>query len=163
MSENITIKNKKAYFEYHILDKYECGIELLGTEIKSIRSGKANLTDGFCTFVGNELYAFNIHISEYSMGSFYNHEPKRNRKLLLTKKELRKLQIKTQDKGMTIVPLQIFFNERGFAKMEIALAQGKKLHDKRDTMKERDAKIEMSKLSKSRRVEGSNLSKGLSS
>ena len=153
MSENITIKNKKAYFEYHILDKYECGIELLGTEIKSIRSGKANLTDGFCTFVGNELYAFNIHISEYSMGSFYNHEPKRNRKLLLTKKELRKLQIKTQDKGMTIVPLQIFFNERGFAKMEIALAQGKKLHDKRDTMKERDAKIEMSKLSKSRRVE----------
>jgi SsrA-binding protein len=153
MSENITIKNKKAYFEYHILDKYECGIELLGTEIKSIRSGKANLTDGFCTFVGNELYAFNIHISEYSMGSFYNHEPKRNRKLLLTKKELRKLQIKTQDKGMTIVPLQIFFNVRGFAKMEIALAQGKKLHDKRDTMKERDAKIEMSKLSKSRRVE----------
>ena len=153
MSENITIKNKKAYFEYHILDKYECGIELLGTEIKSIRSGKANLTDGFCTFVGNELYAFNIHISEYSMGSFYNHEPKRNRKLLLTKKELHKLQVKTQDKGMTIVPLQIFFNERGFAKMEIALAQGKKLHDKRDTMKERDAKIEMSKLSKSRRVE----------
>lgn len=153
MSENITIKNKKAYFEYHILDKYECGIELLGTEIKSIRSGKANLTDGFCTFVGNELYAFNIHISEYSMGSFYNHEPKRNRKLLLTKKELRKLQVKTQDKGMTIVPLQIFFNERGFAKMEIALAQGKKLHDKRDSMKERDAKIEISKLSKSRRVE----------
>jgi SsrA-binding protein len=148
MSENITIKNKKAYFEYHILDKYECGIELLGTEIKSIRSGKANLTDGFCTFVGDELYAFNIHISEYSMGSFYNHEPKRNRKLLLTKKELRKLQIKTQDKGMTIVPLQIFFNERGFAKMEIALAQGKKLHDKRDTMKERDAKIEISRYNK---------------
>ncbi len=148
MSENITIKNKKAYFEYHILDKYECGIELLGTEIKSIRSGKANLTDGFCTFVGNELYAFNIHISEYSMGSFYNHEPKRNRKLLLTKKELRKLQVKTQDKGMTIVPLQIFFNERGFAKMEIALAQGKKLHDKRDTMKERDAKIEISRYNK---------------
>jgi SsrA-binding protein len=148
MSENITIKNKKAYFEYHILDKYECGIELLGTEIKSIRSGKANLTDGFCTFVGDELYAFNIHISEYSMGSFYNHEPKRNRKLLLTKKELRKLQIKTQDKGMTIVPLQIFFNERGFAKMEIALAQGKKLHDKRDSMKERDAKIEISRYNK---------------
>lgn len=148
MSDNITIKNKKAYFEYHILDKYECGIELLGTEIKSIRSGKANLTDGFCTFVGNELYAFNIHISEYSMGSFYNHEPKRNRKLLLTKKELRKLQIKTQDKGMTIVPLQIFFNERGFAKMEIALAQGKKLHDKRDSLKERDAKIEISRYNK---------------
>jgi len=148
MSENITIKNKKAYFEYHILDKYEAGIELLGTEIKSIRAGKANLTDGFCTFVGNELFAFNIHISEYSMGSFYNHEPKRNRKLLLNKKELSKLRIKTQDKGMTIVPLQIFFNERGFAKMEIALAQGKKLHDKRDSLKERDAKIEISRYNK---------------
>jgi len=148
MSENITIKNKKAYFEYHILDKYEAGIELLGTEIKSIRAGKANLTDGFCTFVGNELFAFNIHISEYSMGSFYNHEPKRNRKLLLNKKELHKLRIKTQDKGMTIIPLQIFFNERGFAKMEIALAQGKKLHDKRDSLKERDAKIEISRYNK---------------
>lgn len=148
MSENITIKNKKAYFEYHILDKYEAGIELLGTEIKSIRAGKANLTDGFCTFVGNELFAFNIHISEYSMGSFYNHEPKRNRKLLLNKKELHKLRIKTQDKGMTIIPLQIFFNERGFAKMEIALAQGKKLHDKRDSLKERDAKIEIARYNK---------------
>ena len=148
MSENITIKNKKAYFEYHILDKYEAGIELLGTEIKSIRAGKANLTDGFCTFVGNELFAFNIHISEYSMGSFYNHEPKRNRKLLLNKKELHKLRTKTQDKGMTIIPLQIFFNERGFAKMEIALAQGKKLHDKRDSLKERDAKIEISRYNK---------------
>lgn len=148
MSENITIKNKKAYFEYHILDKYVAGIELLGTEIKSIRAGKANLTDGFCTFVGNDLFAFNIHISEYSMGSFYNHEPKRNRRLLLTKKELHKLQIKTQDKGMTIIPLQIFFNERGFAKMEIALAQGKKLHDKRDSLKERDAKIEISRYNK---------------
>lgn len=148
MSETSTIQNKKAYFEYHILDKYVAGIELLGTEIKSIRAGKANLTDGFCTFVGNELFAFNIHISEYSMGSFYNHEPKRNRKLLLNKKELRKLQAKTQDKGTTIIPLKIFFNERGFAKMEIALAQGKKLHDKRDSMKERDAKIEISRIRK---------------
>ncbi len=143
MAENISIKNKKAYFEYHILDKYVAGIELLGTEIKSIRAGKANLSDGFCTFVGNELFAFNIHISEYSMGSFYNHEPKRNRKLLLNKKELRKLQQKSQDKGTTIVPLQIFFTDRGFAKMEIALAQGKKLHDKRDALKERDAKVEL--------------------
>ncbi len=149
MSENITIKNKKAYFEYHILDKYEAGIELLGTEIKSIRAGKANLTDGFCTFVGNELFAFNIHISEYSMGSFYNHEPKRNRKLLLNKKELNKLRIKTQDKGMTIVPLQIFFNERGFAKMEIALAQGKKLHDKREDMKAKTMHRETQQILKS--------------
>ncbi len=146
MSQNINIQNKKAYFEYHILEKYVAGIELLGTEIKSIRAGKANLSDGFCTFVGNELFAFNIHISEYSMGSFYNHEPKRNRKLLLTKKELRKLQNKTKDKGMTMVPLQLFINERGFAKMEIALAQGKKLHDKRDAIKERESKIELSRL-----------------
>lgn len=146
MSEQIQIKNRKAYFEYHIIDKYVAGIELLGTEIKSIRAGKANLSDGFCSFVGDELFAFNIHISEYSMGSFYNHEPKRNRKLLLNKKELRKLKIKTQDKGTTIIPLQIFINERGFAKMEIALAQGKKLHDKRDAMKERDAKIELGRL-----------------
>jgi SsrA-binding protein len=145
MSQNINIQNKKAYFEYHILEKYVAGIELLGTEIKSIRSGKANLSDGFCTFVGNELFAFNIHISEYSMGSFYNHEPKRNRKLLLTKKELKKLQNKTKDKGMTIVPLQLFINERGFAKMEIALAQGKKLHDKRDAIKERESKIELNR------------------
>lgn len=146
MSQNINIQNKKAYFEYHILEKYVAGIELLGTEIKSIRAGKANLSDGFCTFVGNELFAFNIHISEYSMGSFYNHEPKRNRKLLLTKKELRKLQNKTKDKGMTMVPLQLFINERGFAKMEIALAQGKKLHDKRDAIKERESKIELNRL-----------------
>lgn len=145
MSQNINIQNKKAYFEYHILEKYVAGIELLGTEIKSIRAGKANLSDGFCTFVGNELFAFNIHISEYSMGSFYNHEPKRNRKLLLTKKELKKLQNKTKDKGMTIVPLQLFINERGFAKMEIALAQGKKLHDKRDAIKERESKIELNR------------------
>lgn len=145
MSQNINIQNKKAYFEYHILEKHVAGIELLGTEIKSIRAGKANLSDGFCTFVGNELFAFNIHISEYSMGSFYNHEPKRNRKLLLTKKELKKLQNKTKDKGMTIVPLQLFINERGFAKMEIALAQGKKLHDKRDAIKERESKIELNR------------------
>ncbi len=148
MSQNINIQNKKAYFEYHILEKYVAGIELLGTEIKSIRAGKANLSDGFCTFVGNELFAFNIHISEYSMGSFYNHEPKRNRKLLLTKKELKKLQNKTKDKGMTIVPLQLFINERGFAKMEIALAQGKKLHDKRDAIKERESKIELNRASR---------------
>jgi SsrA-binding protein len=148
MSQNINIQNKKAYFEYHILEKYVAGIELLGTEIKSIRAGKANLSDGFCTFVGNELFAFNIHISEYSMGSFYNHEPKRNRKLLLTKKELKKLQNKTKDKGMTIVPLQLFINERGFAKMEIALAQGKKLHDKRDAIKERESKIELNRANR---------------
>ncbi|MFN5706409.1 MAG: SsrA-binding protein SmpB [bacterium] len=149
MSEQIIIKNKKAFFEYHILDKYVAGIQLLGTEIKSIRAGKANLNDGYCSFIGEELFAFNIHISEYSMGSFYNHVPKRNRKLLLNKKELKKIKIKSQDKGLTIIPLQIFFNERGFAKLEIAVAQGKKIHDKRDTMKERDSKKELNRLNKS--------------
>ncbi len=143
MSQEIQIKNKKAYYEYHILDKYVAGIQLLGTEIKSIRAGKANITDGYCSFVGEELFVFNLHISEYSMGSFYNHEPKRNRKLLLNKKELKKIKIKLQDKGITMVPLLIFFNERGIAKLEIALAQGKKLHDKRESLKSKDADREM--------------------
>lgn len=143
MSKEIHIKNKKAGFEYHLLEKYVAGIQLLGTEIKSIRAGKATLSDGYCSFVGAELFVFNIHIAEYGMGSFANHVPKRNRKLLMQKRELRKLQIKLQDKGLTIIPLQIFFNERGIAKLEIALAQGKKLHDKRESLKLQDAKREM--------------------
>jgi SsrA-binding protein len=143
MSQDIQIKNKKAFYEYHILDKYVAGIQLLGTEIKSIRAGKAAITDGYCSFIGDELFVFNLHIAEYSMGSFYNHEPKRNRKLLLNKKELKKIKIKLQDKGITMVPLQIFFSDRGIAKLEIALAQGKKLHDKRESLKARDADREM--------------------
>ena len=124
-------------------DKFVAGLKLLGTEIKSIRQGKANLTDSFCTFIGDQLYVRNLHISEYSHGSFYNHESKRDRVLLLQKKELKKLQSKSEEKGFTIVPLAIFVNERGFAKLEIGLAQGKKTFDKRESMKERDSKIEM--------------------
>jgi len=148
MSQDTYIKNKKAYFEYTILDKYIAGIKLLGTEIKSIREGKANLNDAFCTFIDNQLYVRNLHISEYSHGSFYNHEAKRDRVLLLTKKELKKLQTRSEEKGLTIVPLAMFISERGFAKLEIGLAQGKKTYDKRETMKERDTKIEMDRAMK---------------
>jgi SsrA-binding protein len=148
LEKNIYIKNKKAYFEYHILDKYVAGIQLLGTEIKSIREGKANINDAFCTFINNQLYVRNLHISEYSFGSFYNHEAKRDRVLLLNKKELKKLLTKGEEKGFTIVPLALFISERGFAKLEIGLAQGKKTFDKRETMKERDSKIELSRVLK---------------
>ena len=148
MSQDLYIKNKKAYFEYQILDKYTAGLKLLGTEIKSIREGKANLNDAFCTFIDNQLYVRNLHISEYSMGSFYNHEAKRDRVLLLNKKELKKLQTRGEEKGLTIVPLALFISDRGFAKLEIGLAQGKKTFDKRETMKERDTKIEMDRAMK---------------
>jgi len=146
--DKIYIKNKKAYFEYSILDKYVAGIKLLGTEIKSIREGKANINDAFCTFINGELYVRNLHIAEYSMGSFYNHEAKRDRVLLLNKKELKKLQTRGEEKGLTIVPLALFISDRGFAKLEIGLAQGKKTFDKRETLKERDVKVEMDRAMK---------------
>ncbi|HEY0667657.1 MAG TPA: SsrA-binding protein SmpB [Sphingobacteriaceae bacterium] len=148
MANELHIKNKKAYFEYHILDKYTAGIKLLGTEIKSIREGKANINDAFCTFINNQLYVRNMHIAEYSHGSFYNHELKRDRVLLLNKKELKKLKEKGEEKGYTIIPLHLFISDRGFAKLEIGLGQGKKIYDKRDTMKERDSKIEMDRALK---------------
>ena len=148
MSQDIYIKNKRAYFEYAILDKYTAGIKLLGTEIKSIREGKANLNDAFCTFIDGQLYVRNLHISEYSYGSFYNHEAKRDRALLLNKKELKKLQTRGEEKGLTIVPLALFISDRGFAKLEIGLAQGKKTYDKRESLKERDTKVEMERAMK---------------
>jgi len=148
MSNDIHIRNKKASFEYHLLDKYVAGIQLLGTEIKSIRQSKANINDAFCAFLHDGLYLRNMHIAEYSHGSFYNHEAKRDRKLLLSKKELNKLKTKGEEKGFTIVPLKIFINPRGFAKVEIALAQGKKDFDKRETIKERDTKRELSRTYK---------------
>ncbi len=134
MKNQIEIKNKKAYFEYHILEKYIAGLVLTGTEIKSIRQGKANINDAFAYFKGDELYLKNAHISEYSQGNIYNHDPLRERKLLLTKKELKKLKRKLQDEGITLIPLRLFINERGWAKLEIALAKGKKLYDKRETI-----------------------------
>lgn len=148
MGNDLNIRNKKAYFEYHILEKFNAGIKLLGTEIKSIREGKANINDAFCAFLQEGLYVRNMHIAEYSHGSFYNHESKRDRVLLLNKKELRKLKEKGEEKGLTIVPLALYISDRGFAKLEIGLAQGKKTFDKRDTLKERDSKIEMDRAMK---------------
>lgn len=148
ITSNVNIRNKKATFEYNILEKFVAGIQLLGTEIKSIRQNKANIGDAFCAFLNGELYVRNMDIAEYSHGSFYNHAAKRDRKLLLNKKELKKLIIKGEDKGLTIIPLRIFINERGLAKMEIALAQGKKAFDKRESLKERDIKRELEKAMK---------------
>lgn len=148
LSSTINIKNKKAYFEYHILDTYVAGIRLLGTEIKSIREGKANINDSFCSFFDDGLYIRNMHIAEYSHGSFYNHEAKRDRQLLLTKKELKKLKTKSEERGFTIIPLRMFISKRGFAKVEIALAQGKKDFDKRETIKERETKRELARVMK---------------
>ena len=148
MSTDLNIRNKKAYFEYHILEEFTSGIQLLGTEIKSIRDGKANINDSFCAFLNKQLYIRNMHIAEYSHGSFYNHEAKRDRILLLNKKELAKLKAKTEEKGFTIIPLKIFVNNRGFAKVLIGLAQGKKIYDKRETLKDRDSKIEIDRAMK---------------
>lgn len=137
-SNTINIKNKSARYEYEFLDKFVAGIVLTGTEIKSIREGKVNLQDAFCTFQDNELWVRQMRISPYKSGSHYNHEATRLRKLLLNKKELRKLQKSKEEKGLTIVPTRLFINDRGLAKLEIALARGKKLHDKRDSLRQKD-------------------------
>lgn len=134
---NICIKNRQARFEYSFLDRYTAGIILQGTEIKSIRMGKASLQEAYCYFNRASLCIKGMHIGSYIHGNIYNHEEKRDRKLLLKKKELQKL-IKNEAKGLTIIPLQLFINQRGFAKIEIALARGKKTHDKRQAIKERD-------------------------
>ena len=135
---DINIKNRKAEYEYHLLSTFTAGIVLTGTEIKSIRAGKVNLTDSYCSFINGELWAHNIHISEYANGSYNNHEPKRDRKLLLNRKELKKLQSKLNDRGMTIIPTRMWINENGYAKLDIALARGKKMFDKRESIKEKD-------------------------
>lgn len=145
-SNDINIRNRQATFEFELLDKYVAGIVLTGTEIKSIREGKVNLQDGFCYFNNEELFVKGVNISPYAQGTHYNHEAQRERKLLLKRVELRKLETKVEEKGLTLVPLRLFINERGYAKMEIALARGKKLHDKRESIKERDVKRELSKL-----------------
>ncbi len=139
----IRIKNKRASFEYFLLDKLVAGIALTGTEIKSIRAGKANLSDSYCVFKGNEMFVVGMHISEYENGTYNNHDPKRDRKLLLTKKELRKMKSKVNEKGLTIVPVVMFINENGLAKVEIALAKGKHYFDKRESLKEKQTKREM--------------------
>ncbi len=134
----IIAKNKKAGFEYYLFEKLTAGIVLTGTEIKSIRAGKASINDAYCAFEGDELWVKNMHIAEYDFGNIYNHDPKKNRKLLLSKRELKKLRSKNVEKGVTIVPTILFIDDKGLAKMEIALAKGKKLYDKRDTIKSRD-------------------------
>ena len=143
MNDSTVIRNKKAGFEYHFLTTYTAGIMLSGTEVKAIREGKATLTDSYCIFIDGELFIKNMHISEYKQGSYNNHEPKRLRKLLITKTEQRKILSKLKDKGTTIIPVQLFFNERGFAKIEIAIARGKKLFDKRESLKEKDVRRQM--------------------
>ncbi|PWK27944.1 SsrA-binding protein [Arcicella aurantiaca] len=143
IEKHVEIKNRRASFEYFFLENYSAGIMLMGTEIKSIRQGKVNLTDAYCLFLGEELYIRQMNISKYNEGTYYNHEPLRDRKLLLTKRELRKLQNKLKDQGLTMVPTRMYISERGFAKVEIALAKGKKLYDKRDSIKEKDVKRNM--------------------
>jgi len=142
LKKNLEIKNKRAEFDYEILQKYSAGIVLSGTEVKSIRMGKANLTDGFCFFSKGELWVKNIHIAEYVNGGFIHHELKRNRKLLLQKKEIDKILEKVKERGLSVVPLRMFVNERNLIKCEIALVKGKKRYDKRESIKEKDLKRE---------------------
>ncbi len=142
-AKNISISNKRAKFEYSFIDTYIAGIVLSGTEIKSIRQGNVNLQDAFCVFVGEKLVAKAINISAYKEGTHFNHESKRDRILLLKKQEMRKLMEKSEEKGLTITVSKLFINDRGFAKLEIALAKGKKLYDKREDIKSRDVDRDM--------------------
>ena len=143
MSSTIEAKNKRASFEYHLLERYECGLVLMGSEIKSIRAGGATITDAFCTFDGDALVVRNLQINQYGTNVHFVHEPRRDRKLLMHKNELKKLRKVIRDQGITIVPVRLFVNAKGFAKLEIAVAKGKKLYDKRASIKERDVRREM--------------------
>ena len=142
------ISNRKASFEYHFLQTYTAGMVLTGTEVKSLREGKGNLSDAYCLIENGELWMRNMHISEFKQGSYNNHDPKRQRKLLLKKSELKKMLSRLREKGITMIPVKVFFNERGFAKVEIALARGKKQFDKREDMKKKDAQREMDRAHK---------------
>jgi SsrA-binding protein len=144
----IDIKNKKAGFEYFFVQTFRAGLVLYGTEIKSIREGKVNLSDSYCLFNKGELWVHDMHISEYRFGSYYNHQAKRTRKLLLKKNELRKLENKSKEKGFTIIPTLLFVDERGYAKLEIALCKGKHSYDKRETIKLKDNKRELERALK---------------
>lgn len=145
---NISIKNRRATFDYEILETFVAGIVLTGTEIKSIRLGKASLVDSYCYFDRGELWIKGMNIAEYHWGTYNNHQPKRDRKLLLTKRELHKLERALQDTGLTVVGLKMFLNDRGLAKVEIGLARGRKRYDKREYIKEKDAKREMDRFMK---------------
>ena len=149
LKSDVNIKNRRASFDYLILDRYVAGIQLFGTEIKSIRDGKASLVDTYCIFIGNELWVKQMHISEYRFGSYSNHDVKRDRKLLLTRKELRKLDRLTRESGKTIIPLRLFITEKGFAKLEIGLCQGKHTYDKRDALRKADDQRELQRAMRS--------------
>ena len=142
------MNNRQAYYNYYIEDKYEAGIVLLGTEVKSVRDGKVSFNDAFCLFEKNELWVRGLYIAEYALGTSNNHIAVHDRKLLLTKRELKKLQMKMKEKGLTIVPLKVFFNDKNLVKVEIGLAKGKKVHDKRETIKERDTQKEIKRYLK---------------
>ena len=149
MQKKINILNKKAKFQYEILDKYTAGIVLTGTEIKSIRNSQASIAESFCEFnEQGELFIINMNIQEYAFGNYYNHRPKAERKLLLNKRELKKLLKEVNTSGLTIIPLRLFLNEKGLAKLDIALAKGKKLYDKRETLKDRDNKRNLDRIKK---------------
>jgi SsrA-binding protein len=137
---SIQIRNKRASFEYEFIETFIAGLVLKGTEIKSIRQGKANLTDSYCVFYKGELFAKGVHISEYEKATHFNHDPRTDRKLLLNKKELKKLERKMKERGYTIIPVSLFINDHGWAKLKIALARGKKVYDKRESIKEKDMK-----------------------
>ncbi|MFM7301481.1 MAG: SsrA-binding protein SmpB [Crocinitomicaceae bacterium] len=146
--KELNIRNKKARFEYHIEDVYTAGIQLSGTEIKSIRNGKASILESYCIYSLGELWIRNMHITEYENGSFYNHKPRADRKLLLNRKEINQLEKFLKTKGNTIIPLKLFLSDKGWVKVEIACAVGKKMHDKRQDLKEKDDKLEMARAMK---------------
>ena len=148
LKNSVLIRNKRASFDYELVDFYKAGIVLVGTEIKSIRLGKASLVDTFCFFNNGELWVKNMNISEYFYGTYNNHLPRRDRKLLLSKKELLKIRRQTKDTGFTVVPTKLFINEKGLSKLEIAVAKGKKSYDKRDALKEKDDKRNMDRAMK---------------
>lgn len=140
---NIRIKNKRATFEYFLEEKLTAGIVLTGTEIKSIRDGKCSLADSYCLFKNDEIFVIGMHIAEYTQGTYNNHDPKRDRKLLMTKREIRKWKNKVNEKGFTVIPYELYINEKGFAKVNVALARGKHFFDKRESLKEKDSRREM--------------------
>ncbi|HBZ33860.1 MAG TPA: SsrA-binding protein [Bacteroidales bacterium] len=150
VKSKVDIKNRRATFDYEILARYQAGIQLYGTEIKSIRASKASLADTYCIFINNELWVKNMHIASYEFGTYNNHDVRRDRKLLLTKKELQKLQRATKETGNTIVPLKLFIDENGRAKMIIALAKGKKSYDKRQALKLKNDQREMDRAKRYR-------------
>ena len=148
IQKQVNIKNRKARFNYELIEGYDAGIQLQGTEIKSIRLGKASIAESFCEIKDGEVFIVNMHINEYDWGTHNNHKIKRDRKLLLTKREIAKLDRKTKESGLTIIPTLLYINDRGFAKLKIYLAKGKKLHDKRNSIKEKDIKRDLDRVQK---------------